>query len=98
MSPAPAGGPRRATPRAGTPFTIKVDGVEVPAFPGESLAAAMITAGIDAFRTDADGRPRAPFCHMGTCFECVVEVDGGRVRACLTAAMPDQDVRCTDDR
>ena len=103
-APAPEGsdatssGPRRVTPRAGEPFSIRVDGADVPAFPGETLAAALLTAGVTAFRTDAAGRPRAPFCHMGTCFECVVDVAGERVRACLVPATPDLEVRSTDDR
>jgi sarcosine oxidase subunit alpha len=64
--------------------TILVDGVprRVPA--GSSLAAALLGLGISAFRRDADGRPRAPVCGMGTCFECRVSVDGeDGVRACL---------------
>lgn len=33
----------------------------------------------------ADGSPRAPYCLMGVCFECLVEIDGIPNRqACLT--------------
>lgn len=85
-------------PRAGAPFTVRVDGRPVEAFPGETVATAMLAAGIDEFRTDLSGRPRAPFCHMGTCFECVVEVDGERLRSCLVPAAPEQDVRRIDER
>jgi hypothetical protein len=40
-------------------------------------------------RPDAEGgRRRSPYCNMGVCFDCLVEVeDDGRVlrtRACLT--------------
>ena len=64
--------------------TILVDGVPRPVPIGSSLAAALLNLGITAFRRDADGRPRAPVCGMGTCFECRVTVDGqAGVRACL---------------
>lgn len=64
--------------------TIVVDGVSRQVPVGISLAAALLNLGITAFRRDADGRPRAPVCGMGTCFECRVTVDGqDGVRACL---------------
>jgi sarcosine oxidase subunit alpha len=64
--------------------TIVVDGAPRRVPGGSSLAAAMLGLGITAFRRDDDGRPRAPVCGMGTCFECRVTVDGqGGVRACL---------------
>jgi predicted molibdopterin-dependent oxidoreductase YjgC len=62
---------------------IVVDGARIRAFPGESVAAALLSDGRRAFRVTARGEPRGPFCNMGVCFECVVEVDGARVRACL---------------
>jgi hypothetical protein len=38
---------------------------------------------------DSFGRLRTPFCNMGVCFDCLVEVQdvpngSSRVRACLT--------------
>lgn len=53
---------------------------------GLSVAAALLLNGTQAFRTTPVSRsPRAPYCMMGVCFECLVEVDGkpGR-QACLT--------------
>lgn len=91
-------GPARVPGPRGEPFTLTVDGAAVTAHPGETVAAALLAAGVEEFRTGRDGAPRAPFCHMGTCFECVVEVDGRPVRACLTPAAPGADVRSTDDR
>jgi len=65
--------------------TIVVDGTPVPARAGDSVAAALLGAGLRAFReTAVSGAPRGPFCMMGTCFDCVVTVDGRRnVQACL---------------
>jgi predicted molibdopterin-dependent oxidoreductase YjgC len=56
----------------------------VPA--GISLAAALLLQGAEPFRsTPVSNSARAPYCMMGVCFECLVEVDGkpGR-QACLT--------------
>jgi predicted molibdopterin-dependent oxidoreductase YjgC len=71
--------------RRPAPVTIEVDGEALAAYPGESLAAALLAAGRRAFRTTAGGEPRGPFCNMGVCFDCLVEVDGeANVRACMT--------------
>ena len=66
--------------------TIVVDGTPVSARAGDSVAAALLAAGVRAFRATAvSGAPRGPFCMMGACFDCVVTVDGQRnVQSCLT--------------
>lgn len=87
---------RVSVPR-GRPASIVVDGAQVAAYAGETVAAAMLAAGIDAFHTDRLGEPRAPLCNMGTCYECVVRVEGaGQVRACLTPVCDGMQVS-TDD-
>lgn len=44
---------------------------------GRSVAAALLAAGVRRFRaTPVSGAPRAPYCMMGACFECLVEIDG----------------------
>ena len=60
----------------------------IEAAEGESLAAALLAAGIPSLReTPVSGAPRAPYCMMGVCFDCLVEVDGVPNRqACLTLA------------
>lgn len=75
------------------PVTIRVDGSPVEAYPGESLAAALLASGRRVFRRTATGEPRGPFCNMGVCFECVVEVNGRRLRACTTAVQEGLEVR-----
>ncbi len=54
---------------------------------GRSVAAALLAAGIQRFRaTPVSGAPRAPYCMMGACFECLVEIDGMPSRqSCLVA-------------
>jgi predicted molibdopterin-dependent oxidoreductase YjgC len=65
--------------------TVSVDGRPVTARAGDSVAAALLAAGIVACRTTPVGDvPRAPFCMMGVCFDCLVEIDGmGSRQACL---------------
>nr|WP_244459931.1 FAD-dependent oxidoreductase [Roseomonas fluvialis] len=66
------------------PVRILVDGQPVDALPGESLASAMTAAGLRG-TGPGKARERSPFCGMGVCQDCVVQLaDAGRVRACLT--------------
>lgn len=61
----------------GDSVTIELDGrtMHVPA--GRSVAAALLAAGVTRFRsTPVSGAPRAPYCMMGVCFECLIEIDG----------------------
>ena len=62
---------------------ITVDGRAISALPGESLATALLVAGVTIFRTSPRAAmPRGPFCFMGICQECLVSVDGRLVPAC----------------
>ncbi len=82
----------------GTPFTFRHDGRTVTAYPGETIGAALLAAGVRALRPSGfDARPRGLFCGIGACFDCLVTVDGdGPVRACLAAAAPDTEVEVHD--
>lgn len=65
-------------------ITITVDGVPHRVASDITLAAALFNLGGTAFRRDQHGRPRAPLCGMGTCYECRVVVDGVRnTRSCV---------------
>ncbi|HYF09201.1 MAG TPA: (2Fe-2S)-binding protein [Acetobacteraceae bacterium] len=65
--------------------TILWDGAPIPARRGEPLAAALLAAGITVLReTAVGGAARGPYCMMGACFDCLVEVEGRpNVQACL---------------
>jgi NADPH-dependent 2,4-dienoyl-CoA reductase/sulfur reductase-like enzyme len=78
--------------RNGAPFTFDFEGVAVEAWAGESLGAALLSAGIVGLRTTARGEPRGLYCGMGVCGECRVMVDGVARRACMTAASHGQRV------
>ena len=71
----------------GRAVRISVDGEDVAAHEGESIAAALIAAGIRALRwTTRTDEPRGYLCGMGVCHDCLVTVDGvPNVRACVTA-------------
>lgn len=75
----------RRLPDAAPTLRIRVDGKEVPARAGESVAAAMLAAGLTALReTPVSGAARGPYCMMGVCFDCLVTVDGvGNRQGCL---------------
>jgi D-hydroxyproline dehydrogenase subunit gamma len=53
--------------------TIVIDGANVSAVQGETLAVALLAAGY----------PLGLFCGMGVCFVCQVVVEGRTVRACM---------------
>jgi predicted molibdopterin-dependent oxidoreductase YjgC len=56
---------------------ITLDGAEVSVPAGVSVAAALLHLGrIPVRGTAVSGAPRAPFCMMGVCFDCLVEIDG----------------------
>ena len=65
---------RNSTPT--DPVRLDFEGREVLAARGDSVAAALLAAGVTHFHSAAiSGEPRAPFCMIGNCFECLVEID-----------------------
>jgi len=72
------------------PFEIEVDGEKIPAFEGETIAAAILAAGIQVFRkTSKRKEGRGIYCGVGTCCECRMIVNGKpNVLACQTVASP----------
>ena len=78
----------------GAPATIRVDGHSVTAYDGESVAAALLAADILYLRSSPRrGEPRGMFCAMGVCQECIVEVDGRAVPACMTSVRDGMTIR-----
>ncbi|GGA33896.1 (2Fe-2S)-binding protein [Dyella nitratireducens] len=68
-----------------TQVRINIDGhaLDVPA--GISVAAA-IAQSQRPFRRSVSGHMRAPFCGMGICFECRVQIDGiAQQRSCMVS-------------
>jgi sarcosine oxidase subunit alpha len=65
--------------------TFTVEGKPCTARANDTVAAALLASGLDHCRTTAmSGAPRAPYCMMGVCFDCLVTIDGiGNRQACL---------------
>ncbi len=65
---------------------LLVNGKEVLAYRGETLLAALMAAGYKKLKkSPIYHESRGPLCGMGTCFECIVTVNGiPNIRSCMT--------------
>ncbi len=79
-------------------ITIYFDGKPIQAFEDEPVAAALLNAGIKAFRkTPKRHEPRGIFCAIGRCTDCMMIVDGvPNVRTCVTGARDGMRVESQD--
>lgn len=71
------------------PVRFTFDGRTIVAARGDMVAVALLAAGVrNVRRSVVGGEPRAPYCLMGVCFDCLVTVDGVQNRqGCLTEAL-----------
>ena len=71
-------------------LSFTFDGQPMTARAGDTVAAALLVNGITACReTPVSDTPRAPYCLMGVCFECLMEIDGiANRQACLVPIEP----------
>ena len=83
-----SGAPRiEAGVTRGARIRFAFEGRPIEAFAGESVAAALLAAGVRHLRdAPAGAAPRGAFCLIGVCQECLVEIDGQRVEACRASA------------
>jgi sarcosine oxidase subunit alpha len=74
---------------------LTLDDQAIEARAGDSVAAALLAAGVGACRTTpVSDSPRAPYCMMGVCFDCLVTIDGvGNRQACLVRVEEGMQVR-----
>ena len=81
---------RRVPMTAASTVRIVVDGAPIDARTGDSVAAALLSSGLVKTRESAVSEaPRAPYCMMGACFECLVIVDGiANRQGCLVEVRP----------
>ena len=64
-------------PDAAPNVRIQFNGAEKRVGAGLTVAAALLSSGESRVRASpVSGKPRAPYCMMGVCFECLVEIDG----------------------
>lgn len=80
-------------------FNIEVDGRNVLAHEGETVATVLLAAGVRAFAIHTE--PHAPsrlFCGMGTCQQCLVTIDDlSNCQACRVQARPGMKVTTSDE-
>jgi len=78
--------------------TLSFEGQALRVQAGISVAAALLLAGVDHTRRNPVSRePRAPYCMMGVCFECLMEIDGQpSSQACLVPVRDGMQVRRQD--
>lgn len=76
---------RQINDTRGERLSLTIDGQPVSAEAGESVAAVLLRERSAASRhTPVHGSPRAPFCMMGVCFDCLAIVDGvASTQSCL---------------
>jgi D-hydroxyproline dehydrogenase subunit gamma len=87
--------PIGASPRGEATVRLFFDGRAMQAPVGCGVAAALLANGVSTFRTTpVSGAPRAPYCMMGACFDCLVEIDGQPNRqSCLVPVAEGMQVR-----
>lgn len=61
-------------------------GAAIPFRAGESVAAALMRAGVRDLGSDGAGARLRYFCGIGACQNCLVSVGGSVVESCLTPA------------
>ena len=58
-------------------ITFKFESQSIKCFSGMTVASALLASGEIIFRISAQSNSgRGPYCLMGICFECLVEIDG----------------------
>ncbi|MDK4734874.1 (2Fe-2S)-binding protein [Rhizobium sp. CNPSo 3490] len=77
---------RRLPDRRERSISFTFNGMSTMARQGDSVAAALLAAGHCITRhTPVSGAARGPYCMMGVCFECLVQIDGRPNRqGCMT--------------
>ena len=57
--------------------TLWLEENPIQAREGENVAAALLAAGVECLWTaHGSAKPRMPYCWMGVCYECLLEIDG----------------------
>ena len=86
---------RRLDGAAPARVAIELDGAHVDVPADISVAAALLWLGVEPYRASTlGGAPRAPYCMMGVCFDCLAEIDGrANQRACQVTVATGMRVR-----
>jgi len=76
--------------------TVVINGRSVAVPQGETVAAAVLAENIGYSRTTpVKQQPRAPFCMMGVCFDCLMVIDGApNQQACMVQVRDGMRIEC----
>lgn len=76
------------------PVTVSIDSTPVTVDTGTTVAGAMISQGVTAWRSTRNNeRPRGLFCGIGACFDCLVTIDSvPNQRACMVRVCEGQQI------
>ncbi len=80
----------------GKTVTIEIEGTSLQVPETTTVAAAVLSHGgkTHTRRSPASGEKRAPFCFMGVCHECLVEIDGvPNQQACIIEVKESMKIR-----
>lgn len=77
-------------------IALFIDGAPVTVVDGTSVAAALSLVADGCSRISVTGQRRAPFCGMGICQECGVNINGQRRLACQTLCTEAMNVATCD--
>ncbi len=75
-------------------LNIRINGVTYQVAPNISVAAAIANVYRKTWRRSPSGDERAPFCGMGLCFECRVNIDGVMQRSCQLLVREGMEICC----
>ena len=86
---------KRLQQTQGKVLTLWFEENPVQAQEGESVAAALLIAGVKYLRNaQVSAKPRMPYCWMGVCYECLLEIDGEQnQQSCLITGKEGMHVR-----
>ena len=76
---------KRLETKSVKPLTISFEGQKIKVLENDNVASALLRGGYLECREAGENDMRGPFCMMGTCFECLVKIDGKpNQQACQT--------------
>jgi len=75
---------------------LRFENQDIVAVDNDTVAAALLAAGVGHFRSSVSSdEPRGPFCLIGNCFDCLLEIDGvPNQQSCQVRVRQGMVVRC----
>ena len=75
--------------------SIIFEGDNIDVEKGQTVASALLVGGNTVFRSSVvSGQPRGPYCMMGVCYECLLEIDGNySQQACMIQVSEGMDIK-----